>query len=345
MTSITLNSVPGRDWDEFIHGQRDASVYMLSGWPLIAREVFGHDAWFLEARDADGVLIGTLPVIQQRSVVFGNFATSIAFFNCGGAIAERDEVARQLVIHACEAARERKCRYLELRNARPQAAGLALRTDKVTMVLDLPETFDLLAKTLGSKLRSQVKRAEREGASARIGGIDLLDDFYQVFAENMRDLGTPVYPKEFFSQILLCYGDFCRIVVIDADGVPGAAGFLVTWRGRTEVPWAACRARFKRVGLNMKLYWELLSAAIGRGCREFDFGRSTVDSGTFRFKLQWGATPRPLYWCRWRDRESDAAVRPEAEGRLMRHARRAWQSLPLRLANIIGPHISGSLPW
>lgn len=345
MISIAVNALPSPDWDDFIREDRDASVYMLSGWPLLARDVFGHDAWFLEARDSDGKLIGALPVIQQKSVLFGNFATSIAFFNYGGAAAQHDEVARQLMTRACEVARKRKCRYLEFRGTRPLAGHWAPRTDKVTMILELPETFERLAKSLGSKLRSQVKRAEREGAGVRIGGAELIDDFYGVFAENMRDLGTPVYPKEFFAQILRAYGEFCRIVVVDAGGVAGAAALLVIWRGGAEVPWAACRGKFRKIGLNMKLYWELLATSVEMRCRQFDFGRSTADSGTFKFKQQWGATARPLYWYRWRAQESGGAVQPDSDGRLMLQARRVWGNLPLSVANLIGPRISGGLPW
>ena len=118
----------------------------------------------------------------------------------------------------------------------------------------------------------------------------LLDEFYAVFAENMRDLGTPVYPKRFFEAIFRRFEQHCQLVIIESQGEPWAAAFLVFWRGCAEVPWASCRAKAKPLGANMRLYWELLSQAIARGCKSFDFGRSTVDSGTYRFKQQWGAS-------------------------------------------------------
>jgi serine/alanine adding enzyme len=345
---LTLEETPGVDWDPFVMQAEGASLYHLSGWTEIAREVFGHRTLFVQARDASESLVGILPVIQQRSRLLGNFATSLAFFSYGGALTRDPVLARHLMVRAADAADELGCRYLEFRDMQRRPVDWALRTDKITLQLTLPATFEELSKRLGSKLRSQVKRADREGVACRIGTQALLDDFYEVFAENMRDLGTPVYPKRFFEAILKRFEPYCELVVIDWQGEPAAAAFLTFWQGRAEVPWASCRAKAKPLGLNMKLYWELLLRAVSRGCSLFDFGRSTVDSGTYRFKRQWGAEPVPLFWYRWERNGSgrETAASEESErGRIMQVATAVWQRLPLGIANMLGPLISGALPW
>lgn len=343
---ITVLERPSADWDAFVAQDPLASLYHLSPWPQIGVEVFGHKALHLEARDASGALVGILPVIQQKSRLLGNFATSLAFFTYGGALARDDDTAERLMHRAAEAARGLGCRYLEFRGTQARSGPWAQRTDKITLQLELPATFEALSKRLGAKLRSQVKRADREGVECRTGGAALLDDFYRVFAENMRDLGTPVYPKRFFEAILRRFESYCQLVVIDWQGEPAAAAFLTFWRDQAEVPWASCRARAKPLGLNMKLYWELLSLSVSRGCKVFDFGRSTVDSGTYRFKRQWGAEPKPLYWYRWERNPSGQAIEHgERQGRVMQLATTVWQRLPLGIANALGSHISGALPW
>lgn len=334
------------DWDAFAEQHPQASLYHLSGWSELAREVFGHRTLFVEARDPTGALRGILPVIQQRSWLLGNFATSMAFFNYGGAVTDDALVAERMMCRAAEAAEALGCRYLEFRDVQPRRGNWSLRTDKITLQLELPDTFEALAKRLGAKLRSQVKRAEREAVQCRRGGAELLDDFYAVFAENMRDLGTPVYPKRFFRAILERFPSCCELMIIDWRGEAAAAAFLAFWRDRAEVPWASCRAQAKPMGLNMKLYWELLARSIERGCVRFDFGRSSIDSGTYRFKRQWGAEPLPLYWYRW-ERHPRGAAEPQGEekGRALQLATSVWQRLPLSLANTFGPLISGALPW
>ena len=343
---VNVLEAPGADWDPFVMGLPDASIYHLSGWTEIAREVFGHRTLFVEARDPSGALVGVLPVIRQKSWLLGNFATSLAFFNYGGPLAADPVVAQQMMIRAAKESETLGCRYLEFRDVQPRLGEWARRTDKVTLRLDLPDTVEALSKRLGSKLRSQVKRAEREAMQCRIGSGALLDDFYTVFAENMRDLGTPVYPRRFFEAILKRFDEYCRLVIIDSQGEPWAAAFLVFWRGRAVVPWASCRAKAKPLGANMKLYWELLSQAIGRGCDSFDFGRSTVDSGTYRFKQQWGAQPVPLYWYRWvRHASGPESSSSEEKGKPIQLATAIWQRLPLPIANTLGPLVSGVLPW
>lgn len=343
---VSVQEAPGPDWDSFVMGFPDSSLYHLSGWTEIAREVFGHRALFVEARDASGSLAGVLPVIQQKSLLLGNFATSLAFFNYGGALAADPSIAQQMMSRAAEAAEAHGCRYLEFRDTQSRPGDWTARTDKIALQLDLPESVAALSQRLGSKLRSQVKRAQREEVACRTGSADLLDDFYSVFAENMRDLGTPVYPKRFFQAILGRFEQHCQLVVIESRGEPWAAGFLTFWRGRAEVPWASCRAKAKPLGANMKLYWELLSQAIARGCKSFDFGRSTVDSGTYKFKLQWGARPVPLYWYRWERHGGAHATSPgEERGKALRLATAIWQRLPLPIANTLGPLVSGALPW
>lgn len=348
MAPLTFEETPGADWDTFVMQTAGASLYHLSGWTEIAREVFGHRTIFVKARDASGELVAVLPVIQQRSRLLGNFATSLAFFNYGGVLTRDPDVARHVMIGAADTAAKLGCRYLEFRDTQPRPIDWPMRTDKITLQLTLPATFEELSKHLGSKLRSQVKRAEREGVRCRTGTKVLLDDFYAVFAENMRDLGTPVYPRRFFEAILRRFEPYCELVVIDWEGEAAAAAFLTFWQGRAEVPWACCRAKAKPLGLNMKLYWELLVRAISRRCSAFDFGRSTVDSGTYRFKRQWGAEPVPLYWYRWErrgSRQGASAGEGHEKGKAMQVATAIWQRLPLGIANKVGPLISGALPW
>jgi hypothetical protein len=95
--------------------------------------------------------------------------------------------------------------------------------------------------------------------------------------------------------------------------------------------------------VNTRLYWELLRYAVSAGYRTFDFGRSSVDAGTFQFKRQWGAEPVQLYWQYWlapgRGMPGLTPTSPK-----FRLAVRAWQHLPLAIANRLGPRLVKGLP-
>jgi serine/alanine adding enzyme len=344
--ALAVLSDPSSDWDTFVVSSHTSSVYLRSGWTLLAREVFGHRVAFIEARTSAGELLGVLPLVQQKNLLLGNFATSVPFFNYGGGESRDPAVIVAMMDRARELSQQWGCSYLEFRDAQPRSGEWIVRKDKVAMVLALPPTFDALSKQLGSKLRSQVKRTEREEPSIRVGGVDLVDAFYDVFAHNMRDLGTPVYPRKFFTAIIAKFPQLCRLLVVESRGKPVAAAFLVIAGARAEIPWAACLPDAKSLGFNMKLYWEVLRYVIDSKCTEFDFGRSTIDAGTYKFKKQWGAEPQQLYWHRW-ERDGDVAEAgiPAGQGRLMRHATSIWQKLPLKVANALGPLVSPNLPW
>lgn len=339
--NISVRSVPSDDWDRFVEINTDAPVYLQSRWALAARDAFGHEAYFLEGRASGGDLVGVLPLIRQKSWLLGNFMTSLPFFNYGGAYAISESLVRDLMVHATELGREMGCKYVEFRDLRPVVGDWVCRKDKVTLIRELPESDIALSKELGSKLRAQIKRADREGVRVREGGEELMDEFYSVFAANMRDLGTPVYPKAFFHAVFNCASEACRLIVVSRRGRAAAAAFLVTHRRTTEIPWAACLADAKPLGFNMRLYWEALCAAIQLGARRFDFGRSTVNSGTYRFKKQWGAKPSQLYWHRWVARPMRSKGERTTQARLVY----VWQRLPLSIANKVGPAVSPYLPW
>jgi len=344
--TVRICDQPAADWVAFIALQQQASVYHQPAWAQLACDVFGLRAWYLESRTSGGALQGVLQVVRQHGPLLGCYLTSMPYFNYGGALASDATVRAALMSTARVLSQQLGCRYLELRDTVPASADWLTRTDKVSMVLDLPADPGALAAQLGAKLRAQTRRAEREGATTHVGGLELLNNFYDVFCRNMHALGTPVYPKRFFEQLLQRFAHCTTLVVIRAAGKPMAAGLLVFDGTTAEIPWAACREDAKPQGFNMKLYLEALQLSISRGSKRFDFGRTTAGSGTWRFKAQWGAQPVQLYWHRWeREAPVHAAAHSAAPGKWRKRVSRAWSLLPLSIVNTVGPYVSPRLPW
>jgi serine/alanine adding enzyme len=126
---LTVSSHPAPDWDTYVRAQPAAHIYLRSGWALVANEVFGHDVFFVEARDDSGLLCGVLPLARQKSLVFGNFMTSLPFFNYGGALASTTETTQLLMERARDLANELGCSYLEFRDNEPRPGAWQVRTD------------------------------------------------------------------------------------------------------------------------------------------------------------------------------------------------------------------------
>jgi FemAB-related protein (PEP-CTERM system-associated) len=299
---------------------------------------------FVTARDGLGQQIGALPLVEQSSALFGRFLSSLPFLTYGGILANDEMVAARLAQCAIEHARQRRAGHLELRQtAQIPGVHLAQRLDKASMVLQLPDSVAALNKQLGSKLRSQIRRADREDIEIVRGAQELIGEFYSVFAPAMHELGTPVYPRHFFDVAFQAMREVASVLLVRVGGQVQAAAILVR-HGRTlEVPWAAATQAAKALAVNMRMYWEMLRFAVESGAEAFDFGRSTVDSGTYRFKAQWGAKPVQLYWYYWLP--AGAPV-PKLNQSNPKYARAAalWRRMPLWCANFLGPYIVRNLP-
>jgi serine/alanine adding enzyme len=332
-----------KQWDGYVMKSDIASCYHLAGWKNVIEESFGHRTYYLLAEEQYEIS-GILPLVHLRSAIFGNFLVSLPYFNYGGICSNDSVVFERLMEEAVAIARDVNAEHIELRHTMPVANGFPVKTEKVSMRLPLADNRDVLWKSFSSKLRSQIRKPETLGIYSKIGKEEELDSFYKVFSTNMRDLGTPVYPKSFFRNIIRAFPDLARICsVYTKDGLPIAAGFLLGFKDRMEIPWASSLRKHNHVSPNMLLYWASLQLACEKGYRFFDFGRSTPGEGTFRFKEQWGAQPLQMYWHYWL---KDGQALPELNPRnpKYRMAIHLWKKLPVGLTKLIGPAIVRNLP-
>jgi len=334
-------------WDAYASAHAQGSIYHLSFWKALIERQFGHQTVYLCARRGD-VIVGLLPAVRLKSLLFGDYLVSVPYFNYGGPIADDEAIADLLMHEMGRIAQQLGSKSVEFRDvvARVATDGQApwpVKTGKVSMLLELPPSIDDIGKTIGSKKRSQVRRPLRENPEIFRGHHELLDDFYDVFAENMRDLGTPVYSKEFFRAILDAVGEQATVLVIRLQGKPVSAAFLLGFRDALEIPWASTLREVNPISMNMLLYWEVLSFAIERKYRIFDFGRSTQDAGTYKFKEQWGAKPQQLYWHYWL---APGRELPQLNPNNSKYQAviAAWQRLPVWLTRMLGPLIVKNLP-
>src|SRR6266576_119147 len=325
-------------WDSFVDSAKDATAYHQFRWRDVITKSFGHKCYYLAAIDENGIWHGILPLIHMRSNIFGNFLISVPFVNYGGLVCSNDAAACLLLGEAERLRRSIKARHVELRHWKQGLDGLPTKQHKVTMILNLAADEESQWKVFSAKLRNQIRKAQKSGLKLVIGQQELLEGFYQVFACNMRDLGTPVYSKRFFRNILAAFPDTTRILAVYHEKRMVAAGMATWFRDTLEIPWASSLGEYKTLCPNNMLYWEAIRFAIAKGFRKLDFGRSTPHEGTYNFKKQWGAEPMQLYWQYLLD---EGAAMPHLSPSNPRYqaAIRVWQKLPVSLTKLLGPLI------
>ena len=333
-------SDPPAGWDEFVSGSNTGTVYHMGAWQSVMTDVMGHECRYLVAQNGDGEIRGILPVVHVRSHLFGNHLVSMPFLNAGGPIGTAPALS-VLTKAVVDEAKRLNVRSVELRSRSVVEGGLRQSARKITVVLPLPATEDELWKSLHAKLRANVKRAAREGVELRYGASEV-GAFYDVFARNMRDLGTPVLPLSFFERIAASLSDHVIFSSAYWNGVPIAGQCSFVWGDELEMVWGSSLREHNRLKVTTLIHWEFMKRGIALGLKSFNFGRCTPDSGTHEFKKRWGGIDEPLPWTSWSRTPNAAMASPDSPK--YRLAISAWQRLPLHVANLVGPVLSRRLP-
>jgi serine/alanine adding enzyme len=338
---VTADATEG-EWDRFVARHPHASPYHGWRWRQVFERAFGHETLYLAARD-HGSIVAVLPLVIFNSRIFGRFAVSLPFVNYGGVLARDHASAVFLLQQASALAAERRLAHVELRHTARQFPDLEARTHKVGMLLRLERDTAKAWESLDRKVRNHVRKAQKNQLTSRIGGAELLDRFYGVFARNMRDLGTPVYSRRFFAEVLAAFPDTARVFLVDSGDVTVAGAITLSHRDTLDNPWASSLREYRSLAPNTLMYWRMVEHAIETRHAVFDFGRSTPGEGTFQFKQQWGAEATPLNWeyvlANGRTLPNLSPSNPK-----FRAAIALWTRLPLAVANRLGPHIVRSIP-
>lgn len=330
------------EWDAYVHQHKQATFFHQMAYRRVVENSFGHTPYYLVARE-DGRIVGVLPVFLVKSLFFGAFLVSLPFCDYGGILAHNEQARDSLLEKAVEIGREVGVDCIELRHRHPNGLDLPQQLEKVNLRLPLPADAEEMWLALDGKVRNQVRKAEKSGLEFEVGSLETLDGFYDVFATRMRALGTPVYTRAFFQNLLTGFPHQAEVLLVTLDGEPIGGGIAVYFKDAMEVPWASSRNEYFSLCPNNLLYWGAIRRAYDRGCRHFDFGRSSKGSGNYRFKRQWGAEDEQLYY---QFVLVGGGEMPNLDPSSAKYAwaTKVWSKLPLVLTNRLGPYISRYIP-
>jgi FemAB-related protein (PEP-CTERM system-associated) len=326
-------------WDQFVRAHPQGTFFHLSAWAEVIERSFGHRGHYLLAQRG-GAIEGVLPLVHQKSLLFGNALMSIPFGVYGGAIATNAETERALIDAATALARELGVDYLELRNRDPVDLGWPTRDLYVTFRKQLLPTEQANFLAIPRKQRAMVRKGIDAGLRAEIDTGT--ERFYRAYSESVRNLGTPVFAHRYFRELRRAFGEHCEILTILHQDKVAASVLSFYFRDEVLPYYHGGTALAREYKANDFLYWELMRRACARGVRIFDYGRSKRGTGSFAFKEHWGFEPAPLhyqyYLVRAREVPNVSPTNPR-----YRMFIRAWQHLPLPVSRAVGPLLARSL--
>ena len=332
-----LSQTGAQDWDHFVLSQKEGTLFHLTKWKRVIERTFGYKPFYFYA-ERDGKTTAVAPLFLIENWLIGRCVHSAPFGAYGGICAADEVSANALLEHVKQFAIDHKSDYLELhqRNS-PLFPDFHPNSLYVTFTTELSANMEANWKKLPRDTRYMVRKGEKAGLKAQ-HGFQYMDTFYSLFSESMRRLGTPVFPRSFFDNLVSELGTQVDLMVVFSDAQPVSAVMSFFFRDTILPYFAGASSAAPRLAANNFMYWQLMTMASQKGFRFFDFGRSKKNTGAFAFKSQWGMDVEPLkyqlYLVRRKTVPNFSPVNPK-----FKLAGRIWRRLPPSLARTLGPRI------
>lgn len=343
MADLLIESIAPDDprWDQAAASHPDATFFHLGGWARVLERTFAYRSHSLVATK-DGRVCGLLPLFLVRTLPFGRSLVSIPLAVYGGPCADDPQTARALIARAQAVADDMKVRYLELRN-QTAVDGLPVKDLYVTFRKPIHSDPEKNMEAIPRKQRRMIRQGEKFGLTSTVGGAELLDKFYRIYAHSVSRLGSPVYPRTLFARLLKEFGPSCRILAVHHEGRM-VAGVMTFFFRDQVIPYygGALRDAF-RYAANDFMYWQLMCHGAEHGYSVFDFGRSKEGTGPYDFKRHWGFEPTPLPYQYHLVRQK---TMPDLSPKNPKFslAIEAWKRMPLWLTRSLGPQLVRYFP-
>jgi FemAB-related protein (PEP-CTERM system-associated) len=343
MTHLLISTLDDADegrWDGFVAEHPDANLFQRAGWRRVVARAYGHRAHYLVAR-RDGSICGILPLIEIKSPLFGHALASVGFFVYGGILAGDAATETALADAAARLGEELGVAHVELRSERALLPDWATKSGTyATFRRRLEHDEDAALQAIPRKKRADVRKSLTAGLTVETGIS--ADVFQAVYAESVRNLGTPVFSRRFLDAILAEFGDVTELSLVRQAGIPLASLLTFYFKDQVLPYFGGAVPAARPVHAYDLLYWSLMRRAVARGAAVFDFGRSKLGTGAFDYKRFWGFEPTPLEYQYHLVR---AKAVPDVNPLNPKYSRvvAAWRRLPLPVANRLGPLLARQL--
>ncbi|MEH0023170.1 MAG: FemAB family XrtA/PEP-CTERM system-associated protein [Desulfobacter sp.] len=325
------------DWDAYVNGHPRGTVFHLTAWKQVVEKTFGHNSHYFLARCGQEIS-GVFPVFEIKSMLFGHSFISVPFAEIGGILADDTAVASGLLETVSLLSQNQRAACVELRNTTAMPA-LGTKDLYYNFSKEIFPDHDENLKAIPRKSRAMVRKAIKNGLVSETGR-HLLPEFYDLLAVNFHRLGTPVFPKHLFESLLDGFGANAGILLVRTPhGAPAAGVLYLMYKNRMMPYYAGSDFSFRQMGPNDFMYWELMRLAVEKGLQVFDYGRSKIGTGSFRFKKHWGFEPTPLAYQYVLNQGHEMPNLSPANPKYQRKIE-LWKKMPLGLTRIMGPWIS-----
>lgn len=332
-----------RAWNEYVFKSEHSTFYHQIGWKNVVKGTYKHKPIYLIARD-EGEIKGVLPLFLIKSMFFGKKLVSVPFAPYGGVCADNETIENTLIEEAKRITEECGADYLELRTiSANNIPSLISKSLYVTSILGLdPDPAVVWNEKLKRNKRKTIVKSEKRNLT--LEWTDKTEDFYKMYAHNMRELGSPVHSNKFYENILFEFPDNSKILTVKrGDGNVLYAAFYLFYKDTVINSWSSTLEKYRKFYPTDFGIWNAIKHSSEKGYKHYDFGRSNEDSSNLKFKIRWSAETKRLHYLYYLNTAQNVPNTTSANPKRQKFAK-VWRKLPLSVANIAGPKIRGSFP-
>jgi FemAB-related protein (PEP-CTERM system-associated) len=323
-------------WDRYVRSAPGSTFFHLAGWRRVIERVCGHRAHYLYSTRG-GEISGVLPLAEIKSALFGHSLISTPFCVYGGALADRAEDRAALEGSARALAEKLGVDYLELRNLEASEGEWGGKDLYVTFRKRIAADDEANLKAVPRKQRAMIRKGIDAGLKSKVDGD--VSRFYAMYAESVRNLGTPVLGKRFFATLAEEFRDATEVLTITHSGKPVSSVMSFYFKDEVLPYYGGGTSAARDVKANDFMYWELMRRAVQRGATLFDFGRSKLGTGSYSFKTHWGFEPQTLRYQYHLVRSTKVPDLSPMNPKY-RAAIALWKRLPVPVTRVLGPMVA-----
>lgn len=298
-------------WDELVARQRDGHILQSWAWgELKAR--FGWRP--LRIAITDGTSVAAAQVLIRPL-----YGLSIAYVPRGPLFAGKEWLDRALLQLLRRIARRRRAVFLRLEPNVLESAAEANHLHSFLQVncftpadplqphssihLDLtPEPATLFA-AFSKGHRADIRRAERNGVSVRVGTTSAdLDTFYTIMEATGVRQNFGIHTHAYYQAVWRLFGADVCLLLAQQHGVVIAAFLVFGWGSEAQYMYSGATDAGLKSGANHLLQWHAIQWARQRGYVTYDlwgipdaFGRMMRGPSDEQAQLEQAAKAHPLY--------------------------------------------------
>ncbi|MDP2561126.1 FemAB family XrtA/PEP-CTERM system-associated protein [Psychrobium sp. 1_MG-2023] len=337
----TLSMVDSVQWDSYVKQHPKGTFYHLSGWKEAIEFALDHRCYYLYVTQ-DEQIKAVLPLVLLDSVLFGRSLVSTPFCIHGGVLADEECYQAQLIEFTKTLANELNVEFVEFRIADSMDSerfGLATPAQESHALFgcEIANSDEAILASIKKKQRAVIRQSMKSNLSYKIE--DNIDNLFDIYSQSVRNLGSPVFSKKFLQRLFENFSKQCDVLTVYSGARPVSSVMSFYYHGQVIPHYGGGTVAARDLKSNDFMYYQLMCHARHKGCHYFDFGRSKVDSGAYKYKKHWGMKPTPMVYQFYLN---NGGALPQRNPNNPKYALviNLWKRLPLKASQVFGPMLS-----